>query len=107
MSTSYHRKYLEAADSVSGVHTVVLSSHDLSLVSSCDRVSSPVLSQQLSDQPFRLLRSVLADTASSHWCREADCGSLYMTARPRGGAARPPHCTAQFRQDAGGLETMF
>ena len=80
--------HLKAA---SWIDTVVLSLGDLSLVPECDRVSSPVLSQQLSNQPFRLLLSVLADTRSSR-CREV----IRDFTRPR-------YWTPQFREDAGGF----
>lgn len=90
----FWKPHLKAA---SWMDTVVLSFGDLSLVPECDRVSSPVLSQQFSNQPFRLRFSVLADTHSSR-CREVIRDFTWPRNVPH-----PLPWTPQFREDAGGF----
>lgn len=99
----FWKLYLEAAESVNRIYTVVLSSHDWSLISESDRVPSPVLLQQLSHQPPRLLFNVQVYLPQ---CREALCNFLTQTSRP-GGVSRPRLCTLRFRKDAGGFEMLF
>lgn len=101
----FWKLYLQAAESVSWVNTLVLLPHDLSLVSECDRVSSPVLFQQLSNHPFRLFFPVLADTHSSQrW--EVISDFLTPATWPRA-VSCPLGCIPQFREDAGGFQVLF
>lgn len=98
----FGKLYLEA---VSWVKSVSLSSHELSPISKCDRVSSPVLFQQLSNQPLRLLLSVLADSHSSRR-REVIRDFLSPISWTRT-VSHPLLSTPQFREDAGGFEILF